>query len=176
MNNIRHLSEIGKTVQTGPGQALKSVLAPFANMVGIDVGDAPDLQAYKSIADKMAPNMRVVGAGASSDYDAKQFLSALPSIANLPRANQIIEATFAANDWTNQKAAEYARQAQSDGPDHITWQEADRKIAALPNPFDNFKQYMDEMRQKGVDVDGTGDPNDPLGRNKKVPQAVPTGP
>ena len=167
MNNIRQLAEIGKRVQTGPGQALKLTLAPFAQIAGMDAPpDLPDLQAYSAIADKLAPNMRVQGAGSSSDFDAKQFLNSLPKISNLPGANQIIEATFAANDAVNQEAARIARLAQSEGPDRITWQEADRRIAALPNPFDNFKDYMKQMSgQLGTGTEE--DPNDPLGRHKR---------
>ena len=87
--------------------------------------------------------MRPAGAGATSDFDAKQFLSSLPNLGRTPEGNAIITATLQAVQENKIKAAEIANKAFSS---EITWQEADRQIAALVNPYEAFKK----MKKDGI--------------------------
>lgn len=138
LGDIQMLSEIGKSLNTGKGAQVMAALGPFAEMVGIEIEGLPEAQAYDAIVSRLAPAMRPPGSGASSDFDAKQFLKSLPSLGNTPEGNAIIIETFSAIQQTKQAAAEIASMALSG---QISWQEADRQIRALGNPFESFNKY-----------------------------------
>lgn len=82
--------------------------------------------------------MLPAGSGSSSDFDARQFLQSLPSIGNTPGGNQIITDTFQAVSQNKLDAAEIAQRAQSGD---IRWQDAERQIRALPNPYQRYREF-----------------------------------
>ena len=138
MSDMQQLTELGKQIQTGLGaQALVS-LGPYAEALGVDIEGLGPAQAYKSIIDRLAPQMRPAGAGATSDFDARQFLSSLPNIGNNPAGNEIINQTFQAIAQNKMEAAAIARRAQRE---EISWQDAEDQIAKLPNPYQRFKEW-----------------------------------
>ena len=138
LGDIQMLTEIGKTLNTGKGTEVMAALGPFAEMAGIKVDGLSEAQAYDAIVSRMAPAMRIPGSGASSDFDAKQFLKSLPSLGNTPEGNAIVMETFSAIQQSKQAAAEIASQALSG---QITWQEADAQIRSLGSPFEAFNKY-----------------------------------
>lgn len=150
-SDLNSLKDIAGRVSTGKTAEIEASLGPYAQALGIDISGLGDLQAYQSIVDKLAPQMRVPGAGASSDFDARQFLSSLPGLGKTPEGNQIIIDTFQAVQDRKIKAADIASKAylpKEQGG--VTWQEAERQIAALPDPFTAFKQ----AKTKGGTVAG----------------------
>lgn len=146
MGDIQQLADLGRQIGTGKGAQITAALGPYADMFGIKLDGLDETQAYNSIVARIAPNMRPAGAGATSDFDARQYLSSLPSLANTPGGNEIITATFGAIQQNKIDAAEIAQRAQSG---EIKWQDAEREIRALPNPYQRYREF----RKNG---DGSG--------------------
>lgn len=139
MSDMQQLADLGKQVKTGKGAQVLLALGPYAESLGIDVKGLNEVQAYSKIIDRIAPNMRPAGSGATSDFDARQFLNSLPSVGSEPGANEIINGTFQAVAQNKMEAAEIARKAQRGD---IKWQDAEEQIAALPNPYTRFKEWQ----------------------------------
>ena len=142
MGDLRALADLAPQIGTGKTAEVMATLGPYAQALGIDVANLDESQAFKSIVDRLAPQMRPVGAGSSSDFDARQFLNSLPKLGNTPEGNQIILQTLEAVQKQKLAAAEIAQLAYI-SPDQggITWQEAEKRIRALGNPYDAFNEY-----------------------------------
>lgn len=151
MGDLEALADIGRNLNTGKAAEISTALGPFAEMFGIKIEGLKEAQAYDAIVSRMAPAMRIPGAGASSDFDAKQFLKSLPSLGNTPEGNALISDTFRGIQERKIKAAEIARRAQRGD---ITWQSADAEIAALGDPYSAFKEFQ-KNRGQGGDSDKT---------------------
>jgi len=165
ISDMQTLQELGKNLETGKLAEFKAAIGPYAEMVGINVEGLSDAQAFDAIISRVAPQMRPVGSGATSDFDAKQYLRSLPSLGNTPEGNDIIAYTNKAVAENKIAAAEIARRAQRGD---ITWQDADAEIAALPNPFSGFREFMkanDPSKPKLLDISEDG---------QKKPESVPT--
>ena len=134
--DLSRLADLAKVIGTGKGAEVLAAIGPYAQALGVDVSGLGEAQAFQAIVDRMAPNLRPAGSGATSDFDARQFLSSLPGLGKDPNGNKIIVDTLQAIQKNKIDAAEIANKAFSG---EISWQEADRRIAALPNPYAAFK-------------------------------------
>lgn len=150
MGDLSALAALAPSVGTGKTAEVINALGPYASALGVEIEGLAEGQAYKAIIDRLAPQMRPAGAGATSDFDARQFLSALPGLGKTPEGNAIISATLQALQQQKMAAAEIARKAQRG---EIKWQEADEQIAALGNPYERFNKYKDVS---GVNATGAG--------------------
>jgi hypothetical protein len=121
-----------------------AAIGPYADALGIKIDGLNDIQAYEAITSRLAPQMRAVGSGSSSDRDVAMFLQSLPNLRNTQGGNEIIANTMKAVAQNKINAAEIARQAQRGD---ITWQDADRQISQLPNPYELFKQFQSETQK-----------------------------
>lgn len=142
MGDVQALAALAPQIGTGKGAELMTQLGPYAEMFGVDIEGLGEAEAFQSIVDRMAPGMRAPGAGSSSDFDAKQFLSSLPQLGRTPEGNQIILDTLTALQKHKIAAAEIASLAtlpKEQGG--ISWQEADKRIRALGDPYTNFNEY-----------------------------------
>ena len=148
MGDINTLAEIGKTLQTGKRAEAMAMVGPFAEAIGIDIEGLGEAEAYEAIIARMAPAMRPPGSGASSDFDAKQFLRSLPALGNSPEGNAIIQQTFTALQQNRMAAMDIANRALSG---EISWNEADKRIANLGDPFTAFNDYR--AKTKGGNKD-----------------------
>jgi hypothetical protein len=148
MGDLAALAEIAKGLDTGLAAQVTAQLGPFADAFGIDIQGLGPAQAYDAIVARMAPQMRPPGSGASSDFDAKQFLKSLPGLGKTPEGNAIISATLQAIQQQKIASADIASRALVG---EITWQEADKQIMALGNPFDAFNKFkgMGEAAAQG---------------------------
>lgn len=144
--DLQALTDIAKGLTTGKEAELKAMVGPYAEALGIDVSGLGAAQAYDAIIARMAPQMRQPGSGASSDFDARQFLKSLPALGNSPDGNQLIIQTFQNIQGNKMKAAEIASRAMNG---EITWQAADKEIRALGNPFQAFKVSQAKTRATG---------------------------
>lgn len=144
IGDLQQLAELGKQIGTGKGAQVTAAIGPYAQALGIDVKGLDESQAFTAIVNRLAPQMRPVGAGATSDFDARQFLSSLPSLGNQPGGNELISQTFQAVQQNKLAAAEIASKAQTG---EIKWQEAERQIRALPNPYEVFKSNREKLGQ-----------------------------
>ena len=155
LGDIKALADLGAQIGTGKGAQLKAALGPYAQAMGVDIAGLGEMQAYQSIVSRLAPQMRAAGSGASSDFDAKQFLMALPSLANTPQGNEIIQQTFAAVQQQKIEAGKIASRALNG---EMRWQDAEEMIQGLGDPYTAFNQYRRELAASGMDL-----PSDELG-------------
>lgn len=146
MADMQQLIDLGATIGTGQGANIKAKLGPYAQALGIDIANLGDIQAYEAITSRLAPQMRATGSGSSSDRDVSMFLQSLPNLRNMPQGNEIIANTMKAVAQNKINAADIASQAQRGD---ITWQEADKKIRELPNPYDLFKEFQKQGTKGG---------------------------
>ena len=150
---IGQLRDLGGQIKNmGAGAALQARLSEFGIKVGENVSE---IEAYKSIVDKLTPQQRVPGTGASSDLDVKMFKSSLPALVNTPGGNALILDTLEAV-----AADKAARAAIADRAlvGELKPQEALKAFRELPDPMAKFK----EARKSGFKADAT------------APAAVPT--
>lgn len=83
---ITDLRRLGDKIGTGAGAATKKRFADW----GIKFPGAGDVEAYSALIDKLTPQQRVPGTGATSDFDAKMFKGSLPTLMNTPEGNKTI--------------------------------------------------------------------------------------
>lgn len=150
MADMQQLIDLGTAIGTGQGAQIKAKLGPYAHALGIDISNLGDIQAYEAITSRLAPQMRATGSGASSDRDVSMFLQSLPSLRNLPQGNEIIANTMKSVAQNKINSAEIASKAQRG---EISWQDADREIRELPNPYDVFKEFQKQGSKKTT-IDG----------------------
>ncbi len=136
LSDLRALKDLAPHIGTGKGAQITAALGPYAQALGVDISGLGEAQAYDAIVARMAPMMRTPGAGASSDFDARQFLKSLPSLGNTPEGNALIIKTFENISAAKIRAGEIARAAQRG---EISWQDAEAQIAKIADPFAEFK-------------------------------------
>lgn len=157
MGDIQTLAALGAQVDTGKGAEIMNTLGPYAQAMGIDIAGLGEGQAYQAVIDRLAPQMRPVGAGATSDFDARQFLSSLPGLGKTPEGNAIIMQTLSAVQEHKMAAAEIAGLAfapkEAGG---ITWQEAEKRIRELPNPYEGYNEYSKQVEGAAAPVPAGG--------------------
>lgn len=151
MGDIQTLAALGAQVDTGKGAEIMNTLGPYAQAMGIDIAGLGEGQAYQAVIERLAPQMRPVGAGPTSDFDARQFLSSLPGLGKTPEGNAIIMQTLSAVQEHKMAAAEIAGLAfapkEAGG---ITWQEAEKRIRELPNPYEGYNDYSKQVGAGGA--------------------------
>ncbi|WP_430439004.1 hypothetical protein [Shinella sp.] len=155
--DMQQLADLGTQIKTGRGAEALITFGPYAEALGIDVEGLEPAQAYKSIVDRLAPNMRPAGSGATSDFDARQFLNSLPNLGNTPGANEIINQTFQAIAQNKMEASAIARRAQLG---QMKWQDAEDQISKLPNPYMRFKDWQKQSKASEAKVPEGMDPAD----------------
>lgn len=88
---LDRFDELNRGAWTGPGFAMP-VLGDVAR--GIAGTFDPRFQEMESITSELAPRMRPEGSGAASDFDARQYLSSVPSVTKMGETNQEISDRF----------------------------------------------------------------------------------
>ena len=83
---IADLRRLGDKIGTGASAATTKRFADW----GIKLPGAGDVEAYSALIDKLTPQQRVPGTGATSDFDAKMFKGSLPTLMNTPEGNKTI--------------------------------------------------------------------------------------
>jgi hypothetical protein len=143
VGDLQALQQLAPMIgETGTRAQVMLALGPIAEAVGLDIEGLDAAQAYQGIVDRLAPAMRPPGAGATSDFDARQFLSSLPSLGRTPEGNAIIQSTLQA---LLQHRQEVARIAQIALRGQSTWQTAEEKIRTLGNPYEAFNAYLQQQ-------------------------------
>lgn len=135
--DLNALKDIGSRITTGKTAEIQAAIGPYAEALGVKMDGLDDLQAYKSIVAKLAPRMRVVGSGATSDYEMRQFLEALPGLGKTQGGNEMISTTLQALQDHKETAAEIASKAMNK---ELTPREADKMLRELPDPLTAWKK------------------------------------
>lgn len=109
--------------------------------------NADNVQALDSLINYLGPRMRVPGSGATSDYEGRQFMAALPSLRGTPGGNELIAQTVGGLIRHRLDRANIAIDYQNG---EIDAAEATRRIRALPNPFETFRRWQEgNSRRQG---------------------------
>ncbi|GAA3674762.1 lysozyme family protein [Acetobacter lovaniensis] len=137
IGQLQQLSDLSRNIGTGKGAQFMAAVGPYAQALGVNVKGLDQQQAFTALVNRMAPQMRPVGSGSSSDTDVRMFMNSLPQLGNTDRGNQIIAGTMQALQQNKLQAAEIAAQAQRG---QISWQDAESQIRKLPNPYEQFKK------------------------------------
>lgn len=137
ISDVSALRDIGSRITTGKTAEIAAALGPYAEALGIKIDGLGDMQAYNAIVSRLAPQMRVSGSGATSDFEMKKFLEALPGLGKTPEGNEIISKTFEAIQQHKIAAADIASRAITGD---LTRQEAEKQLRALPNPLELWKK------------------------------------
>lgn len=131
---LQRMGQLSNAVDPGTKTAL---LEEIRNLTGITLDPNTDnVQAFKAAASYLAPRMRVVGSGASSDRDVAIFFRALPGLLGTPGGNQLALETLGGMAQARMDAA---RIAQSWQRGEIDAAEADKRMAQINDPFKAFK-------------------------------------
>jgi hypothetical protein len=138
LGDLQMLTQIAGQLQTGKWADLTARYGSWLEAAGVDVAGLGEAEGYQAIVDRLVPQMRPPGSGAASDFDGRQFLSALPNLSRTPQGNQIITETFGAIMQHRQAVAQIAAEAFELG---TPWQDAEAKIRALGNPYEAFNAY-----------------------------------
>lgn len=141
MEDLQTLASLGQQIGTGKTAQVMNMIGPYAEALGVDIAGLGEMQAYQAVVNRIAPQMRPAGSGATSDFDAKQFLTSLPKLANTPEGNALISSTFRKVQENKLAAAEIASKAYlSKEEGGISWQEAEKQIRKLANPYSDFRK------------------------------------
>lgn len=142
IGQLQQLSDLSKSIGTGKGAQFTAAVGPYAQALGLNVKGLDQTQAFNAIVDRMAPSMRPVGSGSSSDTDVRMFMNSLPTLSNTDGGNQIIAGTMQALQQNKVQAADIASKAQRG---QISWQDAETQIRQLPNPYQQFKKVHPDL-------------------------------
>jgi hypothetical protein len=139
---IEQLDALGERIGTGGAATIRGYLA----RVGVDLGDASDIQAFESLVDRLTPSQRQGLPGAASDRDVAMFKSALPSLIRQPGGNKTIIATLRAMAQDRIKRADIADQVFTGD---LTVPQALRSMRDLPSPLRRFQESDEGKRVLG---------------------------
>jgi hypothetical protein len=131
---LARIRELGGQIKNiGQGAALQGWLAERGIKVGPNVSE---IEAYSALIDKLTPQQRIAGAGATSDYDARMFKNSLPGLMRTQGGNELILSTLEAlNAYRSQRGDLVAEaMANNEKPADVI-----KKLKALPDPFAAFK-------------------------------------
>jgi len=137
VSDLGALRDIGSRITTGKTAEVKAALGPYAEAVGVKIDQLDDLQAYQAIVSRMAPRMRVAGSGATSDFEMRQFLQALPQLGTTPQGNEIVTNTLESLQQHRLAAADIGSRALAG---EIAPRDAEKMIRELPNPLELWKK------------------------------------
>lgn len=106
-------------------------LLAIAGRLGIPLDGASEAAAAQAIIASMVPAQRVPGSGTTSDFDAKKFEQALPSLSGTPEGNSYIIGTMRALAEDAAKRGDIANRALFG---EISAGEAREALKAMPGP------------------------------------------
>lgn len=132
---LARIRELGGQIQNiGKGAALQSWLAERGVKVGPNVSE---IEAYGALIDKLTPQQRIAGAGATSDYDARMFKNSLPGLMRTPGGNEMILSTLEALNTYRRQRGDLVAEAMANNEKPA---EVIKKLRELPDPFGAFKE------------------------------------
>jgi hypothetical protein len=87
--DVRAIVDVLKPYQGGKLDQLKAELGPYFPGTNLEkVSTAADFA--NALRAKIAPTLRVPGSGATSDFEMKQFMAAIPSLAQYPQGRELL--------------------------------------------------------------------------------------
>lgn len=143
VSDIDRLQELSAAIGTqGAAANIKSALGPYANAVGIKIDGLNEIQAFTAIVSKLAPAMRPPGSGATSDFEFKQYLAALPQLAQTTEGRkQIIDQMRAMNNY-KVALGDISEQVLNRKINRV---QAEEQIKALGSPLASWRQNPEAL-------------------------------
>jgi hypothetical protein len=139
MSDLETLRTLGSQIGTGKEAQIKAALGPIAELAGIKIDGLGEIQAYEAVVNRVAPNLRVPGVGAQSDFELKNFLKSLPALGNTPEGNELITRTMEGLYQNKMRAAEIGSLAISG---KISREDAERALRELPDHMKEWREFM----------------------------------
>jgi hypothetical protein len=143
-SDVEMLRDLGTKIQTGKLAEVKGVIGPYAEALGVKVDGLSEIQAYEAIVNRVAPNLRVKGSGAQSDYELRGFLKSIPSVGNTPEGNEIVARTLQGLTANKMKAAEIGAEALSG---NISAKDAEKALRELPDPMKEWREHQKTLKK-----------------------------
>lgn len=129
---LSQLETLGDRIGTGGAAVVRAHLA----RLGIKLKGASDIEAFNALVDKLAPQQRIPGTGATSDKDLAGFKASLPALINSPGGNSLILQTLKALNADKRARGDIADQVfQGD----LGIKDALKQMRSLPDPLERFR-------------------------------------
>jgi hypothetical protein len=136
--DIGRLDELSARIgQLGKGADVVRALGPYANALGIKVDGLDDIQAFSAITSRLAPTMRPPGSGATSDFEFKQFLNALPQMSQTENGRKLVLDQLRAMNEYKIAAGEISDRVLNGSMTRVQGQQA---LKGLGNPLMLWRQ------------------------------------
>jgi hypothetical protein len=143
--DIKNMRTIADRVGSqGAWAGVKQRVGPWAEALGIDVANLSDIQAFTSIVERLAPQQRVPGSGATSDIEYKGMKNSMPLLIQVPSARVAILDTMEALARHEVGLGDIASRLASD---EISRVQAEREMRALPDPMAAFNKWKEKNPQ-----------------------------
>lgn len=149
-NDLETITELRKRnldVKTGASAVVQQALGRF----GVNTEGLSEIQAFHSLLQRLTPQQRVPGTGATSDFEGRMFRESLPLLMNTPRGNELIMETMERLAKNKLDRSEIAGQVISGA---ITPKEGVDRMYALQRQArahsDEVKAYVEEQKKLGV--------------------------
>jgi hypothetical protein len=133
LETITELRSRSAKVGTGASAVVQEALGRF----GIRTEGLSEVQAYAALINRLTPQQRVPGTGATSDFDARMFRDSLPRLMNTPEGNALILDTMERLAKNKMDRAEIAGQV----------------IAGTITPKEGVAKMMDLQREARANSD-----------------------
>jgi hypothetical protein len=141
--DIDRLDELSMSIGTqGAAAQIKAALGPYANALGIKIDGLDEVQAFTGIVSKLAPLMRPPGSGATSDFEFRQYLAALPQLAQTVEGRKLILDQMRALNNHKVAVGEISERVIAG---EIDRKSADAEIRKLGNPLGLWRQKPEAL-------------------------------
>jgi hypothetical protein len=144
VSDVETLRMLGDQIRTGKMAEVKAAIGPYADAVGAKIDGLNEIQAFEAVVNRVAPNMRVPGSGAQSDYELRNFLKSMPTLGNTPEGNALIAKTMEGVYQNKISAAEIASRALNGD---IKRPEAEKMLRELPDPMKDWREAQKAMKK-----------------------------
>lgn len=142
--DVGRLSELSEVVGSGAATAWMATAGPYLKSLGIEPRGLSDIQAFEAVINKMAPTLRPVGSGATSDRDMAIFMSSLPSLSQTREGRAAIISHIQRLQEYSLRRAQIASGAMTG---QLSPQEAQAEISKLQAPM--FARGKQQPQQGG---------------------------
>lgn len=167
VGTLARIRELGGQIKNiGSGAALQGWLAERGIKVGPNVSE---IEAYSALIDKLTPQQRIAGAGATSDYDARMFKNSLPGLMRTQGGNELILSTLEAlNTYKRQRGDIVAEaMANNEKPPEVL-----KRLKELPDPFAGFKEAAKGEFKNAPPPQASASPARPDGSSPPQPPPI----
>lgn len=136
--DIDRLDELSSAIGTqGAVAGVKQALGPYATALGVKIDGLDEIQSFSAVVSRLAPTMRPPGSGATSDFEFKQFLNALPQLSQTVEGRKLVMDQMRALNNYKAQAGELSEKMLTGEIDRKTGMAELRKLG---NPLSLWRQ------------------------------------